>query len=181
MSKSKKKETKKKKLGKKKAGKKDEKPKREIKEIKETRKIDSGIEDEAAEIETNSDFMNFSQTSRRISPILEQITTAGNVELEEQLANIPVSKENEEQKTVSYGGTKLDYGTAHETRKKDTFKYSEKTSYGTEKEKTDDKNKLTRQDIRSEWKEDREDRWKTEGMNSIEEPPEKKYFPKGEY
>ena len=161
-----------------------EKPvKKEITEIKEIRNSEAGLEKDSEDdfIETQS-FRNFSMASQRISPVLEKVAVAGKIELEEQLANVPISRENEEQKIINYGGKQENYGTTHEARKKDTFKYSEKTSYGNEKEKTDDKNRLTRQKISGEWKiDDREERWQMEGMNSVEESLEKKYLEKGEY
>ncbi|MBI2042860.1 hypothetical protein HYT25_00535 [Candidatus Pacearchaeota archaeon] len=163
--------------------KKAEKHKVDLKKIKiplEEKNLEEEILETEEEI-SDFGFREFLQPTRR-APVLERVAVAQNPELEQQLANVRFQpRGNEEEKGIKYSDNKSEYlATPTAERKRDTFKYSEKTAYS-EKQK-EDENRTARQKVRSEWKTDeREERWQTEGQKSIEEPPEKKYLEKGQY
>lgn len=147
---------------------------------------EKNLEEEIDEIQEEIDDIEFRQflqplTPRRTVPVLEKVAVAQNLELEQQLRNVAIQRGNEDEE-IKYAETKkADYGIAREHRT-DVVKYEAETpKYGIREEKKDE-NRIIGQRTRSEWKEDKEERWMMEGQKAIEEnPSEKKYLEKGQY
>ncbi|MEK6819568.1 MAG: hypothetical protein AABY03_00010 [Nanoarchaeota archaeon] len=163
----------------KKGGKKDKKKvekklKKYIFEKKAEEKKETGeeksLEEEIFEIEEEIDNSGFGQFLQplvlgKTFPVLDRIAVVESADLEQQLANARISRDDKEENQMSYGGKKVDYGAAAGNERENRIKYeTEAPNYnaiGREK-KDEDKNRLTNHEIKSEWNEkDKKEKWYT--------------------
>ena len=93
------------------------------------KKIESKLEEEIEEVEEERTIPQFFQQfpTVKFSPVLEKVARTQETNLEQQISNVQVKKD-EEQRIVRYGGEKSDYESVKIDDRRN-FKYSEGPKY----------------------------------------------------
>ena len=163
----------------------EEKKKAKIKkeEPKKESKIEGEIEESYEEISIPQFFQQF--PTIKFSPVLEKVARTQETNLEQQISNVQVRKD-EEQRIVRYGGEKSDYETAKLDERRTPFKYSEAPKYDPLVKDEKKETVVPFGKMRQEWENKERRRTMTEmemaGFEEIHnENKGKKYLAKGRY